>query len=146
MQAASVDPTLVAAITIFGSGRLGPTLSALLGLVGTVIGSLVVARANGRPAGSPTGSTALDRRGIPTAFVLGALSLALGVVFLATADSGPGTGNGVVGSGAAIAFGVAALVLGALARNRRLHLRSTALAPLAARSSDDGDGRGAAAP
>jgi hypothetical protein len=104
-----------ASITIFGSGRLGPTATALLGLAGVVLGGLALVRARrGRAVG-----TRLDRQGPTAALVLGALALAFGVLFLATADAGPGTGNGVVGSGAAIVLGPIAMVLGGLARARR---------------------------
>jgi hypothetical protein len=49
---------------------------------------------------------------------LGVFALVFGVVFLAAADGGPGTGNGVVGSLFAIVLGPIALVLGGLARAR----------------------------
>lgn len=107
--------TALASITIFGSGRLGPTATALLGLAGVIVGGLALGRArSGRAAG-----TRLDRQGPTAALVLGAIALGFGVLFLVTADGGPGTGNGVVGSGAAIVLGPIAVVLGALARSRR---------------------------
>jgi len=112
------DP-LLTAITVMGSGRLGPTASALLGLAGTVIGGLALARVRrGATTTSGFGRT-IERRGPGAAILLGMISLALGAVFLATADGGPGTGNGVVGSIVAIALGPVAFVLGALARTRR---------------------------
>ena len=46
-EATALQP-LLAAITIMGSGRLGPTLTALIGLIATVIGGLRSTRANRR--------------------------------------------------------------------------------------------------
>lgn len=111
------EPVL-AAITIFGSGRLGPTASAALGLVGAVLGGLALARSRrGTPAGTG-GATTIERRGATAALVLGAVSVVLGALFLVTADGGPGTGNGVVGSLVALVVGPVAIVLGGLARSR----------------------------
>jgi hypothetical protein len=116
---------LLAAITIMGSGRLGPTVAALLGLIGTVIGGLALIRSNRRNHDNADNSTT-DARGRATAaFVLGLISLVLGGLFLATADGGPGTGNGVVGSGAAIVLGPIAIILGGLTRARRRAAGST---------------------
>jgi hypothetical protein len=102
-----------------GSGRLGPTASAVLGLMGAVIGARALRRARGgSPASSGLG-IAIERAGARGALVLGLLSLALGALFLAAADGGPGTGNGVVGSAAAIGLGTLAVILGALASAQR---------------------------
>ena len=99
-----------------GSGRLGPTVAALLGLGGSVIGAraLLRRRAGAGAEGPPTASPLRDRPAI--AVVLGAVSLVLGVLFVATADGGPGTGNGVVASVGAMVFGPLAIGLGELAR------------------------------
>jgi hypothetical protein len=104
-------PTSLGAVAITGSGRLGPTITALLGFTAASLGARALARAR-RPdlATQP----AADRRR-PTALLLGLLAVLLGAVFLATADGGPGTGNGVVGSAAAIVFGAVAVVLDRLA-------------------------------
>jgi hypothetical protein len=115
----------LAAITVMGSGRLGPTASALLGLVGTIVGGLALARVR---RGTSTGSgldRTIERRGAGVALVSGTIGLAFGVPFLVNADGGPGTGNGVVGSAAAIVLGPIAIVLGALARARRRHVGAT---------------------
>jgi hypothetical protein len=118
----------LASITIMGSGRVGPTAAALLGLVGAVIGRMALTRARGRPlAGS--GATTIERNGANAALLLGVVSLTLGGLFLATADGGPGTGNGVVGSAAAIVLGATAMVLGWLARARHGGPHSIAAAP-----------------
>ncbi|WP_431957822.1 DUF6223 family protein [Nocardia lijiangensis] len=93
------------------SGRLGPTVTALLGLMAIVIGT----RALTRVGRSGTGNS---RNQAVLALVSGLVSLALGSWFAVTADGGPGTGNGIVGAWAAMVFGLIALVLGALTLNR----------------------------
>jgi hypothetical protein len=109
--------SLLASITIGGSGRLGPTIAAVIGLTGTVVGALALAK---RRADAASDLRSADGRGRAAAAVgLGVISLVLGVLFLAAADGGPGTGNGVVGSAAAIVLGPIAIVLGGLARPRR---------------------------
>ncbi|MEU2037203.1 DUF6223 family protein [Nocardia niwae] len=104
--AASVQQT--AAVTGMTSGRLLPTLTALVGLVSVVFGSLALARTG---AGS-------GRNLSVTALVAGLVGLILGCVFAATAAGGPGTGNGIVGSWAAMVLGLIGVVLGGLALNR----------------------------
>jgi hypothetical protein len=122
-EATTIHPIL-AGISIMGSGRVGPTAAALIGLVGTVIGGLALARANRRTSsGTDVGATSTRSRATAAA-VLGAISLVLGGLFLAAADGGPGTGNGVVGSTVAIVVGPIAVVLGGLARSRRRQDRS----------------------
>jgi hypothetical protein len=53
--------------------------------------------------------------------VAGLIAVVNGGLVLATADGGPGTGNGVVGAIVALVLGVIGMVLGrqALARSRR---------------------------
>ena len=104
LDAALTGPFAPASITIMGSGRLGPTVTALLGLVAVVLGARNFAGAR-RPDRT---STADPRR---TALVLGLTAVLLGGLFLVTADGGPGTGNGVVGSAAAIVLGCIAIGL-----------------------------------
>jgi hypothetical protein len=95
-----------------GSGRLGPTIAAVIGLTGTVIGALTLARSK-RLAHATTDMPSADGRGLAAATVaLGVISLVLGGLFLAAADGGPGTGNGVVGSAAAIVLGPIAIIHG----------------------------------
>ncbi|GAB2632683.1 DUF6223 family protein [Nocardia goodfellowii] len=86
------------------SGRLGPTLTALVGLAGIGLGVLAL-----RSTATRTSLAALT---------LGLISTVAGTVFAITADGGPGTGNGIVGAWGAIAFGLVALVLGSLAWKR----------------------------
>ena len=104
-------PPTPAAITIMGSGRLGPTITALLGLAAAVLAARALARAR-RPADRISSADRDDR---PTALLLGLAAVLLGGLFLGAADGGPGTGNGVVGSAAAIVFGSIAIVLDRLA-------------------------------
>jgi hypothetical protein len=133
---------LLAAITIMGSGRLGPTVAALLGLSGTVIGGLALIRSKRRNQVNVDNRATDGRRRATAALVLGLISLVLGGLFLATADGGPGTGNGVVGSGAAVVLGPIAIILGGLTRARSRAAGSTSRVQLASGASgirqDDG--------
>jgi len=97
-------------------GRFWGTLSALLALLGVVLGGLALSRASrpDRAAGA--------RRLAAVPLVLGAIGLAGGGAVLAAAEGGPGTGYGVVGAGASVVLGLASALLGglALARSRRV--------------------------
>jgi hypothetical protein len=106
---------MLAAITIFGSGRLGPTLTALLGLAGVIVG------ARAFTAARRSNARAVDARR-SAALLLGLAALLLGFLFLAAADGGPGTGDGVVGSAAAIVLGLVAIGLDRSAAKRRGHV------------------------
>ena len=96
----------VVAVSVPG-GRVGPTIAALVGLAAVVIGWRTF-RGRDRFTSRPT-----------TVVGVGVATVVSGVAFLVLADGGPGTGNGVVGSSAAVTLGLAAIVLGALARTRR---------------------------
>ncbi|WP_426503248.1 DUF6223 family protein [Dactylosporangium sp. McL0621] len=87
--------------------RVVATAGTFVALGGAITGGLALA---GR----------LRQRGPVLALAAGAAGVVVGVLVLATADGGPGTGNGVIGGGAAIVFGLAAVVLGALARRRAI--------------------------
>lgn len=100
---------ITAAVTGMTPGRLGPTLTALVGLLGVVIGGLALARRIG---------TANRRRGAIAALALGLISLVVGALFAVTADGGPGTGNGIVGAFVAVVLGLIGMVLGGLAARR----------------------------
>jgi Family of unknown function (DUF6223) len=90
------------------SDRLLATAAALLAVFGTIIGVLALLRAAGR-----------TRERLATTAVAAGLPGALaGVLVVATADGGPGTGNGVVGGYAAIALGLIAIGLGLLTLTR----------------------------
>lgn len=100
----------VGASTMTGD-RIVATAAALVALAGAVTGALVLARAARRGG---------NRRPL-FALAAGAVGVLTGALVLATADGGPGTGNGVVGGYAAVAFGLIAALLGglAIARSRR---------------------------
>lgn len=87
-------------------GRVGPTIAALVGLAVAGVGWRTFRRRD-RFSARPT-----------TVIAIGVATVLAGVAFLLLADGGPGTGNGVVGSSAAVALGLVASVLGALARVR----------------------------
>ena len=116
-ETTSLQP-VVAGIVAMSDGRLGATVAAVIGLVGTVIGGLALARGAGRArSGTDVGVVGrLGRAGV--ALGLGATAVVLGAVFLVTADGGLGTGNGLGGAIVALALGVIASVLGGLARAR----------------------------
>jgi len=88
--------------------RLVATAAVLVTLAGAIIGGLALLRPAGR----------YRRRGPTVAVAAGVTGLVAGGLVLATADGGPGTGNGVVGGYAAVAIGLVAAVLGGLARAR----------------------------
>ena len=95
-----------------GSGRLLPTVAAVAGLIGAVIGGLALARS--RRAGNA-------RAGAIVALVAGLISVVVGGLHSANSAGGFGTGNGLAGAIVAIVLGLVGMVLGglALARSRR---------------------------
>jgi hypothetical protein len=93
--------------------RVWATTSALLAVVGVVIGGLVLARPASR-FGAASG-----RLGATVALAAGLIAAVNGGLNLAVANGGPGTGNGVVGGAAAFVLGLIALALGGVARSRR---------------------------
>ncbi|WP_439678715.1 DUF6223 family protein [Embleya sp. MST-111070] len=108
------------AVGDFGSGRIGASVAALLGLAGAIVGALALARATGRirtRSGPGTG-----RNGAFVALAAGAVGAALGLLVVVTAEGGLGTGNGLGGGIVALIVGVIAVALGAsaLARFRRV--------------------------
>ncbi|POX48294.1 DUF6223 family protein [Streptomyces sp. Ru72] len=96
------------------AARFWATAAALLALAGVVIGRLALARAVRRIGNGGT-------KGAIVALTAGLIAVVGGVLNLAVADGGPGTGNGVVGGAAALLLGLIAAVLGwlALGRSRR---------------------------
>jgi hypothetical protein len=88
-------------------GRVGPTVAALIGLATVVVGWRTFRR---RERLSPRPMLVVG---------IGVATVVAGVAFLLLADDGPGSGNGVVGSGAAVTLGLVAILLGTLARARR---------------------------
>jgi hypothetical protein len=117
MSVLYVHDTVVAAGYQVGTGRLVPSLAAVLALCSVVAGVRAVARRH--RAGRPWTVAAL---------VAGLVAAAVGAVHAATAAGGLGTGNGLAGAVVAVALGVlgAALCGVALARGRRGVLRSGA--------------------
>lgn len=91
--------------------RLWASAAAVLGVAGVLGGMLA----------QPRPSRGTDRglsRWRVVAFTAGGLAVANGLVNLAMATGGPGTGNGVVGAAAALVLGLAAIGLAAWARRR----------------------------
>ena len=109
-----------AATTVQGltARRLWATLSALLAVIGVVIGALALAR--------PAGRFAASGRSAVIALSAGILASLNGGLNLAVANGGPGTGNGVVGAAAAVVLGLIALATGGMALARR---QNTGLEP-----------------
>ena len=112
MNTLVIFATLIAAGGI-GSGRLLPSIAAVLGLIGVVIGSLALApsRRLGDGRGGAIGATAL-----------GIVGLAIGGVHAANTAGGFGTGNGLAGAIAAIVLGLVGTGLGGLALARSRHV------------------------
>lgn len=110
----SVQPTAATALTM-SSGRLGATVAVLLGLVGTVVGGLALARPASRIG------TSSGRLGGALSLTASLIGLLLGALVVSTSDGGVGTGNGLGGAFVALVVGLAGVVLGglALARSRR---------------------------
>jgi hypothetical protein len=109
-----------AASTVHGltPRRAWATASALLGLIGVVIGGLALRRFVGRIGNG-------GRKGAIVATAAGVIALVNGGLNLALATGGPGTGNGVVGGAGALVLGLSALVLGGLVLARPRHTGAT---------------------
>lgn len=97
-----------------GSGRLVPTVAAVVGLISVVVGGLALAR-SGR---SGTGN---GRARAITALVAGLISVVVGGLHMAYSAGGLGTGNGLAGAVVALVAGLIGMVVSglALARSRR---------------------------
>jgi hypothetical protein len=102
--------------TGIGSGRLVPTVAAVVGLVGVVVGGVTAARSS---RGTGVGA---KRLGATVALVAGLIGAVVGGLHWANSAGGIGTGNGLAGAIVAVALGLISMVLGglALARSRRL--------------------------
>jgi hypothetical protein len=92
---------------MLGTGRLLPTILAVIGLAGVVLGWRAVTRA--------------QRNTAIVALAAGLLSSIVGALHAANAAGGLGTGNGLAGAVLAVALGLVSLLLGGLAliRSRR---------------------------
>jgi hypothetical protein len=86
-------------------------LAVLVGLAGAVIGGRALAGTDRMD------SRNLRRRGF-VALSAGVAGTALGSLVVAISDGGIGTGNGIAGAIVAIAVGLTATILGALAARR----------------------------
>jgi hypothetical protein len=93
------------------SGRLVASTSAVLALIGVIIGVLALVRPNG------LFGTASGRLGAFVALAGGLIGTALGGLTAATAG-GIGTGGGLAGAVIALVLGLIALALGGLALTR----------------------------
>lgn len=91
--------------------RVVATAAAVIALAGAVVGGLALTRP-GRN---------VSRRSW-FALAAGVVSVLAGLAVLATADGGPGTGNGVVGGYVSVPLGLIAALLGGLALRRSRHL------------------------
>ena len=89
-----------------GTGRLVPTVAAVLGLVSVAAAAVAVSRL--RRAAPGTGARA------SAAVVTGVLAVAVGGLHAAQAEGGVGTGNGLAGAVVAVVLGAAGLVGGAV--------------------------------
>ena len=89
---------------MFTLDRLIATVASLLTLAGVFTASWALARTR--------------RNGSVAAVFAGAAGTLVGVLVIATADGGPGTGNGVVGGWAAVVLGPISMALGGLALAR----------------------------
>jgi hypothetical protein len=95
--------------TGIGSGRLVPTVAAVVGLIGVILGGLALAR-SARRIGTGNG-----RRWAMAAGVAGLVSAVVGGLHAANAAGGIGTGNGLAGAIVAMALGLIGMVLSGLA-------------------------------
>jgi len=111
----AATPASAAGGTGIGSGRLVPTVAAVVGLIGVVLGGLALARSAGRIG------TGNGRRGAIAAGVAGLISVVVGGLHSANSAGGFGTGNGLAGAIVAMVVGLISMALGglALARSRR---------------------------
>jgi hypothetical protein len=111
-------PASAADLTI-GSGRLVPSVAAMVGLIGVVLGGMALARSRR--------STGMGRSRAFAAGLAGLLSAVLGGLHAANAAGGVGTGNGLAGAIVAVLLGLIGMFLAglALARSRRAADRAT---------------------
>jgi hypothetical protein len=112
--ATPVSVSVAAGGPAVGSGRLVPTVAAVVGLSSVIIGGWALAR-SGRIG------TVNRRAWAVVALVAGLISGVVGGLHMANSAGGPGTGNGVAGAAVAVVVGLVGMVIGglAVARSRR---------------------------
>ncbi|MEV0597706.1 DUF6223 family protein [Streptomyces sp. NPDC050315] len=110
---------VAASVYTVSVGRVGASLSALVGFLGAVGGGLALAR----PARQGRTVSWARRNGAVTALAAGLIAVAVGGTVAATADGGLGTGNGLGGAYVAMFLGLIAVTLGGLARSRSRRTR-----------------------
>ena len=103
-----------AASTVYGltTRRLWATSAALMALLGVAVGGLALTRRVSRFG------TASVRHAAILGLVLGLIAAVNGLLNVAIANGGPGTGNGVVGGAAAFVLGLIGVAIGGLALTR----------------------------
>jgi hypothetical protein len=92
-----------------GSGRLVPSVAAIIGLIGAAVGGVALVRSrrvSTRPAG---GSVAIS---------FGIVALVIGGLHASKSAGSIGTGNGLAGAYAAMGLGLASMTLGMLTHAR----------------------------
>jgi hypothetical protein len=109
----SVTHVLTASEVLAQSGASGLTAGRFWSLVGVAVGLV----------GVVTGVRVLihhtGRRAAITALATGVTGMAIGGLVVAAAEGGPGTGYGIVGGFLALAVGLVAAALGAVALTRK---------------------------
>ncbi|OAH12473.1 DUF6223 family protein [Streptomyces jeddahensis] len=122
VEPAAADPSVqpvAASVYTVSVGRVGASLSALVGLLGAVGGGLALAH----PTRQGHIVTWARRNGAVTALAAGLIAMAVGGKVAATADGGLGTGNGLGGAYFAMLLGLIAVTLGWLASSRSRRTR-----------------------
>src|SRR5215813_7196295 len=88
-------------------------------LFGGLVHAVLVAAHVSEPAAATVYGLTLRRVWATTVVVVGLIGVVNGGLVLASANGGPGSGNGVVGGAAALVLGLIATVLGGLGLARR---------------------------
>jgi len=103
-----------AASTVYGltTRRLWATSAALMALLAVTVGGLALTRRVSRFG------TVSVRHAAILGLVLGLIAAVNGLLNVAIANGGPGTGNGVVGGAAAFVLGLIGMAIGGLALTR----------------------------
>lgn len=95
-----------------GSGRLVPTVAAVVGLIGVILGGVILVRTVGHASGRS------GRFGAIAAGMAGLFSAVIGGLHSANSAGGFGTGNGLAGAIVAMVMGLISMVLCGLVLTR----------------------------